>query len=65
LRFARGCDVVEIPIHGLAPVAMVVSPLRGYENQMAKLQPPVETGGYGNVAAPRLREFRRFMNNPH
>src|SRR6266702_5674506 len=33
LRFARGWEVVEIPIHGLTPVAMVVSPLRGYETK--------------------------------
>ena len=30
---ARGWEVVEIPIHGLAPVAKVVSPLRGYETK--------------------------------
>ena len=28
-REARGWEVVEIPIHGLAPVAKIVSPLRG------------------------------------
>src|SRR5439155_5337151 len=38
-------EVVETPIHGLAPVAMVVSPLRGYETKWPNSSPLLSGGG--------------------